>query len=235
MVLLTIGFGTEYGDFSKSLYFVSFLMPVAMATSYFFNYYLVPKYLLTRRNLRFVVYTGYMIIVSVFLEMVVVTVSFIVIANYNIRELDPLMNNIFVLCFAVYMVVLLKAFVLLFIRIRNHEFEVGYLLEQNQALKMDSITVKVDRVNQHILLDDLYFIESMDDYVTLYTKENKLVTRESITALAKRLPVYFIRIHRSYLVNKNYISSFNTTTVTVSDKILPIGRTYKTDALSLLK
>jgi two-component system, LytTR family, response regulator LytT len=231
-VLLTVGFGSGYGDYSKSLYFVTFLLPVAMATSYFFNYVLVPRYLLTRKYSKFVWYTFYTLVVSAYLEMLVVTASFIVIANYNIRELDPLMNNIFVLCFAVYVIVLVKAFVILYKRLLNHEFVVDRLQEENESLKMESITVRVDRSNQQIKLDELKYVESLDDYVALYVGGDRLLTRENISTLAKILPEYFIRIHRSYLVNRHFVTRYNTTSVVVGGQELPLSRTYKESAMN---
>lgn len=232
--VLTIGFGSEFGDYSKSLYFVTFLLPVAMATSYFFNYVLVPRFLLTRKYVKFVWYSMYTLIVSAYFEMLVVTVSFIVIANYNIREMDPLMNNIFVLCFAVYVIVLAKAFVILYKRVLNNEFMVNRLQEENENLKLETITVRIDRANHQIKLDDLKYVESLDDYVALYVGDDRLLTRENISNLANMLPEYFIRIHRSYLVNSHFVSKFNTRSVVIGENDLPVSRTYKDSAMKRL-
>ena len=85
-IILTLVFGLTYNELEKAFFFVSFLMPVAIATSYFFNYFLVPVYLLKGFYVRFFIYLLYTIIVSLYLEMMVVTFSFIVLANYNIRR-----------------------------------------------------------------------------------------------------------------------------------------------------
>ena len=51
--------------------------------------------------------------------------------------------------------------------------------------------------------------------------------QEKISALAERLPSTFIRIHRSFLVNSDKISSYNAEEVRIGDLHLPIGRKYK--------
>ncbi|MDZ7719608.1 MAG: LytTR family transcriptional regulator DNA-binding domain-containing protein [Balneolaceae bacterium] len=234
-IILVIGFGNTYGDYLNSFYFVTFLLPVAMATSYFFNYYLVPNYLLNRNYLRFSIYTIYTIIISLYLEMVVVTISFIVLANYQYEELNPIMTNIFVLGFAVYLIVLIKAFFLLFRRVKNNEFKVQQLMEEKEALKTEFITIRADRKNHQIKLDDIIYLESLSDYVKLHTSDQTLTTRETISSFEKTLPETFIRIHRSYIVNQEHVSNFNSTSVEIGDLELPISRTYKSDAISILE
>ena len=232
--LLVIGFGSTYGDYIKSFYFVTFLLPVAMATSYFFNYFLVSRYLLKRDYIRFTLYTIYTVIISLFLEMVVIILSFVVIANYNYGELDPIMTNIFVLGFAIYLIVLVKAFYLLFKKVKNNEFKVQQLMEEKEALKTEFITVRADRANHQIKLEDILYLASLSDYVKIHTTAQSITTRETISSFEENLPETFIRIHRSYIVNRDYVSQFNTTSVTVRDTKLPISRRYKSDALAVL-
>lgn len=232
--ILIAGFGNSYGDYLKSFYFITFLLPVAMATSYFFNYYLVPKYLLERKYLRFSIYTVYTVIVSLYLEMVVVTISFIVLANYNYNELDPMMTNIFALGFAVYLIVLIKAFYLLFRRVKNNEFKVQQLMEEKEALKTEFITVRADRKNHQVKLDDILYLESLSDYVKLHFNDQTLTTRETISSFEESLPETFIRIHRSYIVNRLHISEFNSTSVKIDEVELPISRKYKSTVLETL-
>lgn len=232
--VLIVGFGSSYGDYVKSFYFVTFLLPVAMATSYFFNYYLVPEYLLKRKYLRFTIYTAYTVVVSLYLEMVVVTISFIVLANYNYYDLDPMMTNIFVLGIAIYLIVLIKAFFLLFRRVKNNEFKVQQLMEEKEALKTGFLTVRADRKNHQVKLDDILYLESLSDYVILHLNDRTLTTRETISSFEETLPETFIRIHRSYIINQLHVGQFNATSVKIHEKELPISRTYKGEVLDLL-
>lgn len=233
-LLLTLTFGLSYGNYVNSFYFVTFLLPAAIGTSIFFNYYLVPEFLLQQKYVKFWVYTLYTIIISLYLEMLVIILSFVIIANYNYSELDPLMTNIFVLASVIYLIVLIKAFALLFLRLKKNEFRVEQLIHEKEALKTEFITVRADRANQQIKIDDIQFLESMGDYVHIHTSSKTVTTLETISSFEENLPETFIRIHRSFIVNRNAIDNFSRTNITISEQELPISRTYKSSVLKVL-
>jgi hypothetical protein len=230
--MLVAVFGSTYGDYAKSFYFISFLLPVAMATSYFFNYFLVPQFLLKKRYKRFTLYTIYTIVVSLYLEMIVVTISFIILANYNYGELSPIMTNIFVLGFSIYLIVFIKAFYLLYRRFKENEVRLKQLKNEKEALKTSFITVRADRSNHQIKLDELIYLESLSDYVKIHFNDQSLTTRDTISSFEENLPETFVRIHRSYIVNIDYITEFSSKSVTIGNIELPISRTYKQTALT---
>jgi len=233
-ILLMLTFGLSYGNYVNSFYFVTFLLPVAIGTSIFFNYYLVPVFLLQQKYIKFWVYTLYTIIISLYLEMLVIILSFVIIANYNYNELDPLMTNIFVLASVIYLIVLIKAFSLLYLRLRRNEFKVEQLINEKEALKTEFITVRADRAKQQIKLNDIQYLESMGDYVQIHTKSKTVTTLETITSFDNSLPETFLRIHRSFIVNRNAIEKFSRTNITISEQELPISRTYKSNVLMVL-
>lgn len=233
-LVLVIGFGSSYGDYTTAFYFVSFLLPVAMATSYFFNYYLVPNYLFRQKYIRFSLYTCYTIIISLFLEMVVITISFAVLANYNYRQMNPLMSNIFVLASVLYLIVLFKAFVLIYLKLLSHEFRLQKLAKEKQALQTEFITVRANRTNYPVKLDEILYLESLGDYVKIHKPNRVITTKETLTFFETSLPDYFIRIHRSFIINRNHIIRFNATDVSVHNQELPISRTYKSEVLKKL-
>ena len=232
--ILVAAFGSTYGDYVKSFYFVTFLLPVAMATSYFFNYHIVPQFLLKKKYTRFTLYTIYTIVISFYLEMIVITISFIVLANYNYGELSPIMTNVFVLGFSIYLIVLIKAFYLLYRRLTENEVRLNKLKDEKDALKTSFITVRADRSNHQIKLDELIYLESLSDYVKIYFNEQSLTTRDTISSFEESLPETFIRIHRSYIVNLDYITEFSSKSVIVGNTELPISRTYKDTALKYI-
>ena len=61
-----------------------------------------------------------------------------------------------------------------------------------------------------------------------------IVTKEKISSLEKRLPDFFLRVHRSYLINIKKITSFSKTGIETKGETLPISRTYKKEALDIL-
>ena len=79
-----------------------------------------------------------------------------------------------------------------------------------------------------IMLDDILFVEGLKDYVTIHTRQQKVVSLQRLKSLETQLPVdKFIRIHNSYIVSLRAIDVIHKGEVQIGDKILPIGDTYR--------
>ena len=100
---------------------------------------------------------------------------------------------------------------------------------------IDTLTVihiKSDRRVFPINLTNIFYIESLDNYVRIHLKDKWLITHENISSFEKRLPSNeFVRIHRSYLINKNHVKSVSAESVDLSNIELPFGRAYRQLAL----
>lgn len=98
------------------------------------------------------------------------------------------------------------------------------------------IFVKSDRKFMKIILDDIYFIESMKDYVIIHLPNRKVITKQRISYYEQTLPHdLFVRIHKSYIVSVNKIDAISPASVEVCGKDLPIGRNYKIGAFAKFK
>jgi len=107
--------------------------------------------------------------------------------------------------------------------------------EDNIVIAEDVIHIKADRKIYPILLKDILFIESLDDYVKVHLKDRILVTRENISTLEKKLPPSFVRIHRSFIIAKKNVESLSGESIWVGGKELPFGRAFKQAALNQLR
>lgn len=100
-----------------------------------------------------------------------------------------------------------------------------------------SILVKQEYNNVKIPLKDIIYIEAMEGYVKIY-RENGICTmsRVILKNIGSQLPDNeFIRIHRSFMVAKSKINSFNKREVELnSGVVLPIGRQYANDVVGTL-
>jgi DNA-binding LytR/AlgR family response regulator len=98
------------------------------------------------------------------------------------------------------------------------------------------IYLRAERKQHKTFLKNILYIESLDEYVKVYLQNNMLITRESISALEKKLPSeLFVRIHRSFLVSAKAVVSIAADGVEIGGKILPFGRAFKQSALAALK
>jgi len=79
-----------------------------------------------------------------------------------------------------------------------------------------------------VFLDEILYIESMREYVRITMKDKSVLTKFQLSAIEELLSRNnFIRIHRSFIVAKDKISSFTATDVEINNKEIPIGRSYK--------
>ncbi len=80
-----------------------------------------------------------------------------------------------------------------------------------------------------IIFDDVQYIEGLKDYVQIHlmSTPKPAVVRISFKSLEDQLPVNFIRIHKSFIVNSTEITSIKKNAVFIGDKELPLGDTYR--------
>jgi DNA-binding LytR/AlgR family response regulator len=102
--------------------------------------------------------------------------------------------------------------------------------------KSESIFVRSDRKMIKINFAEILFIESLADYIKIHLKGSNVVTRETISSIEAKLPQQdFIRVHRSYVVALNSITSFTSELVEIDKKQIPISRSYKETVLRRLE
>ncbi len=79
-----------------------------------------------------------------------------------------------------------------------------------------------------VRLNDILYVEGLKDYVTIHTKQKKIVTLQRIKVLETQLPEnQFIRIHNSYLIALEAIDVVHKEKVQIGTTFLPISDTYR--------
>lgn len=72
---------------------------------------------------------------------------------------------------------------------------------------INRVVVKSGNKIKVITVDKIIYIEAQDDYVMIYTEDSKHLKEKTMKYFETHLdPSQFIRIHRSYIVNVNFIS-----------------------------
>lgn len=100
-----------------------------------------------------------------------------------------------------------------------------------------SIVVKQEYNNVNIPLADILYIEAMEGYSKIFRTDGVCtISRIILKNIGSMLPDDdFLRIHRSFIVSKSKIVSFNKQEVKLSNgKKLPVGRLYSADVAALL-
>lgn len=228
VLVLTLVFGRSWGNNTAAFFFISMLLPIVLGTAYFFNYVLVPKYLLKKKYVKFAIYSIYTAIVSFYLESIVLMFSFIYIGNYNFSNLGPNASDTILLAVVLYLLVFIG---MLLLMVSQKKQENRLVIQQLQAekekMKNPFLEIMSNRKTARIPYNDIVYIESLSDYIRINTTNGEVISKEKISNLASRLPDNFIRIHRSFIINKEKIKSISYDEVIVEDVNLSIGRSYR--------
>ena len=98
------------------------------------------------------------------------------------------------------------------------------------AEEIKSIFVKSEYKLLQINLDDIRYIEGLKDYVKIYTEQSPhpILSLMNMKAIEQMLPTSrFIRVHRSFIVQKSKIREIERNRIVFGDVYIPIGDSYK--------
>jgi DNA-binding LytR/AlgR family response regulator len=98
------------------------------------------------------------------------------------------------------------------------------------------IYVKENKRVIKVNLTDILYVEGLSEYVQIYTRKRKIITKTSMTNMEEKLPSEsFLRIHKSFIVSQSKIEAFTAHSIEVPGKELPIGRSYKNRVIDALQ
>ena len=91
----------------------------------------------------------------------------------------------------------------------------------------DYIFVKHHEVFEKVSLNTVLYDECQKNYLLLVTTDKEYRFRATITDFLCKLPNQFIKTHKGFIVNTHKIQSFNSSTIIVNNKSIPVSKTYK--------
>ncbi|MGN7811218.1 LytR/AlgR family response regulator transcription factor [Flavobacterium sp. 22076] len=100
----------------------------------------------------------------------------------------------------------------------------------NQNNLPDFLFIKTDGKNkfQKVFLNDILYVESLQNYVCIHTSKQQIITHSSLKNVIESLPENnFIQIQKSYVVSLKHLESTDNYSVYINGKELPIGAAYK--------
>ena len=97
----------------------------------------------------------------------------------------------------------------------------------------DYLFIKVDGKLVKILYDEILFVEAVQNYVTIHTRDKKLLTYLTFHSIEEFLPSeQFIKTHKSYLVSLSKIESIEGNCLQIGNHIIPISRSQKDEVMA---
>jgi len=105
---------------------------------------------------------------------------------------------------------------------------VGYIRQSHQNIA-DFLFIRADYTLHKIALDDIVFIEGLDDYIKIQLENNKpIVARMTMKAILEKLPEqHFIRVHRSFIVAIKKVSQVRNKILYLGDVKINIGQSFE--------
>ncbi|MEA5427945.1 LytR/AlgR family response regulator transcription factor [Arcicella lustrica] len=107
------------------------------------------------------------------------------------------------------------------------------LSEENEE---DYIFISVEYQKVKLFFSEIIYIEGLKDYVKIYlmNRAYPLMTRSNLRGMEAKLPEkHFVRIHNSYIINKQKITGFHQSKISLSKIELPVGKKYVASIKSL--
>lgn len=94
---------------------------------------------------------------------------------------------------------------------------------------------RADRKMVKVMLQDILYIESMKDYVKIFTTSGQIISKQSISSVEEMLPeTKFIRTHRSFIISLGKIKSFTNELIEIEKAEIPIGKLYRNTVIKVL-
>jgi DNA-binding LytR/AlgR family response regulator len=99
-----------------------------------------------------------------------------------------------------------------------------------------ALCIRADRKMLKIPFQEILYVESIKDYVKIFTTGKTVISKLSISALEEMLPGnLFVRVHRSYIVAIKKVGSFTAELAEIGRYAIPISRMYRLEAEKKLK
>lgn len=108
---------------------------------------------------------------------------------------------------------------------------------RNDVLVRDSFFIKVGEMLQKIQVKDIAIVEVTDKYCTIVTQKDSFPVRMSLKEIADKLPpTDFVQVHRSYIINAEFIENINTkeNTIKILNRNIDMSKNYKENLLQRL-
>ncbi len=96
------------------------------------------------------------------------------------------------------------------------------------------IYIRKDRKQVKVQLKSILYIESLKDYIKIHLEGENHMTKHSISSFEEKLDNRFIRVHRSYIINKDKITAYTKNDIEIGSIEIPIGENFRNNISAFL-
>jgi hypothetical protein len=208
-----------------SFYLEFVLLPIRILAVYVTIYFLLPRFLLKRKFLNFFMGYGLTLLLGGILQRVFIHFF------YEDLLLNDSSAGLFSIMMLVRAIVLINTTVLLILGIKLFQLW-AMEHEKNEGLENEILEIRSNRKTHRVPTENILFVEGLGNYVTYHlVDKSKITSYGSIKGTLQQLPDNFRRVHKSYIVNKAHIKSYDAMTIDIQDNSIPRGKSITDEVL----
>ena len=177
-----LGYGSQNTTYINR--FSLFLIPITMGISYFFLFFLIPKYLLSNKQKLFVLYTIYTLIVSFFFIVLSILYALVFSDVFKINGTSPITKGFLFIILGVYFIVFIVISIGLIMNnykstLKNEDLK-NKILESQLQLKEQELKFLKMQIHPHFLFNTLntlygFALKKSDDAPEMILKLSNLL------------------------------------------------------------
>ena len=107
-----------------------------------------------------------------------------------------------------------------------------YNKEESNFIMKDSLFVKHKGKFQKVPYSEILFLKNDNIYIEITTVKDTFLVRSNMNEYLQKFPSNFIRVHRSYAVNCDYLEAISNDEITIGEHNIPLSRNYKDELLA---
>ncbi|KMQ64599.1 chemotaxis protein CheY [Chryseobacterium angstadtii] len=111
------------------------------------------------------------------------------------------------------------------------------ILRHKTDIKEDFMMLKTEGMTRKVPIREILYFESQgNDIKTVLLSNESIVSKVKMTDLESLLSGKgFVRIHRSFMINAQYVTAFNNSEIVLGAYHIPVGRSYKSEFDAFVK
>ncbi len=127
-----------------------------------------------------------------------------------------------------------------FLKAINKSFSVSKTLPnnttENHTVSQEHLFLKSNKKYIQVFVNDIYYIEASGNYTKVVCQTTTISIRQTFSEVLELLPkTKFLQVHKSFAIATNHINSIEGNRININDYTIPIGKSYKSNIIELLK